>query len=87
MRALGDARWEYETVQVATNGRFTVVADVQKTTQFVAQWAGDDTRAGDGSEALTVKIKRKNCKPGVPAGKQPNCIRPKKGATAARFIR
>jgi photosystem II stability/assembly factor-like uncharacterized protein len=87
MRALGDARWEYETVQVATNGRFTVVADVQKTTQFVAQWAGDDTRAGDGSETLTVKIKRKPCKPGVPASKQPNCIKQKTGATAARFIR
>jgi acyl-coenzyme A thioesterase PaaI-like protein len=87
MRAIGAARWDYETVQAATNGRFTVVADVQRSTQFVAQWAGDDTRAGDGSETLTVRIKRPKCKAGVPAAKQPNCIKPKKGASAARFIR
>ena len=85
MRPLGDSAWEYETVQVATNGHFTVVADVQRTTDFVAQWAGDDTRMGDGSTVLTVRIKRPKCKPGLPPSKQPkNCVKP--GAKAA-FLR
>ncbi|MFL5896299.1 MAG: YCF48-related protein [Thermoleophilaceae bacterium] len=89
MRDIGKSSWLYETVQVASNGTFTVVADVQRSTQFVAQWAGDDTRAGDGSPVLTVKIKRKKCKPNVPAAKQPNCIKPKAPAKAAasRFVR
>jgi hypothetical protein len=66
-RAAGDASWEFETLQVATNGTFTVVADVQKTTQFVAQWSGDDTRLGDGSAVLTVPIKKPKKKKGAEA--------------------
>ena len=39
--------------------RFTVFADVHKTTLFVAQWAGDDERIGAGSHVLAVPIRKR----------------------------
>lgn len=42
-------------VTVASNGRFSTSFLISKTTAFVAQWAGDRTRAGDGSAAVTVR--------------------------------
>jgi photosystem II stability/assembly factor-like uncharacterized protein len=75
MRPVGDAAWQFETVQVASNGRFTVVADLTKTTDFVAQWAGDDTRVGDGSRVLRVRVVKPKKKKGAAK------------ATPSRFIR
>jgi photosystem II stability/assembly factor-like uncharacterized protein len=57
MRARGSGQWLFNTVQVASNGSFTVVADVRRTSTFVAQWRGDDVRRGDGSPPLTVRVR------------------------------
>ncbi len=56
MRARGSREWLFNTVQVASNGSFTVVADVRRTSTVVAQWRGDDVRRGDGSPPLTVRV-------------------------------
>ena len=42
-------------VTVASNGRFSTSFSIANTTSFVAQWAGDAARAGDGSPAVTVR--------------------------------
>jgi photosystem II stability/assembly factor-like uncharacterized protein len=57
MRARGARQWLFNTIQVASNGSFTVVADVRRTSTFVAQWRGDDVRRGDGSPPLTVRVR------------------------------
>ena len=44
-----------QAVTVASNGRFSASFTISKTTASVAQWAGDRTRAGDGSAAVTVR--------------------------------
>jgi photosystem II stability/assembly factor-like uncharacterized protein len=41
-------------VTVASSGTFTARFRLSKTTTFVAQWAGDGVRAGDGTPALVV---------------------------------
>jgi photosystem II stability/assembly factor-like uncharacterized protein len=88
MRQVGTPSWLFEALQVASNGTFTVVADVRRTTEFVAQWAGDDTRMGDGSPVLTVKIKRPKCPLALPKSKWPaNCLKPGTKAAASRFLR
>ena len=56
LRQSGSDRWLFETVQAASNGTFTVVARISKTTHFVAQWAGDQDRRGAGTPALRVKV-------------------------------
>ena len=56
--------WFQRRVRVASNGAFSSVVRIKGTTRFVAQWRGDDARAGDGTEALTVKV-------GAPKRKKP----------------
>jgi photosystem II stability/assembly factor-like uncharacterized protein len=43
------------TLTVASNGSFTSFFRLKRTTTFVAQWAGDGVRDGDGTPALTVE--------------------------------
>jgi hypothetical protein len=40
-------------------GKLVVDMTVRATTQFVAQWAGDADRNGDGSPVVTVAVGRK----------------------------
>jgi len=47
--------WSSETLTAASNGRFTARFKVRKPSFVVAQWSGDDERAGAGSEALELK--------------------------------
>jgi photosystem II stability/assembly factor-like uncharacterized protein len=47
-------RWARKTVTVASNGSFTTRWKVRRTSVFVAQWRGDDRRAGDGTTAVKV---------------------------------
>ncbi|MBA3305446.1 MAG: hypothetical protein H0U25_05925, partial [Thermoleophilaceae bacterium] len=56
--------WFQRRVRVASNGAFSSFFRIKGTTRFVAQWRGDDARAGDGTEALTVKV-------GAPKRKKP----------------
>jgi photosystem II stability/assembly factor-like uncharacterized protein len=46
------------TLTVASTGSFTSVFRLRKTTTFVAQWAGDGVRNGDGTPRLTVRRRR-----------------------------
>lgn len=57
LRARGARQWLFNTVQVASNGTFTVVADVRRSSTVVAQWRGDDVRRGDGSPPLTIRVR------------------------------
>ena len=57
MRGAKLSKWRQQTVTVAANGSFTTSWKVSATSYFVAQWSGDDTRAGDGSKLLTVKVR------------------------------
>jgi hypothetical protein len=50
--------WKTQTVQVAASGRFSTAWRVTGARSFVAQWTGDDERAGDASTPLTVSIKK-----------------------------
>jgi photosystem II stability/assembly factor-like uncharacterized protein len=56
LRQAGGKNWEFETVQAATNGTFTVFAPIKRTSIVVAQWAGDDTHRGTGTGVLTIKV-------------------------------
>jgi hypothetical protein len=40
---------------VASNGSFSATIRIRRTTTFVAQWAGDGVRTGDGTRALVVR--------------------------------
>lgn len=40
---------------VASNGSFSTTIRIKRTTTFVAQWAGDGVRSGDGTRALVVR--------------------------------
>jgi photosystem II stability/assembly factor-like uncharacterized protein len=58
-RGPGSSAWHSETLTAASNGRFTTKFDVGKKKLFVvAQWSGDDERAGAGSKVLTLKPSR-----------------------------
>jgi photosystem II stability/assembly factor-like uncharacterized protein len=57
MRGARFKKWRRQLVTVASNGSFTTSWRVTSTSYFVAQWSGDDGRAGDGSKLLTVKIR------------------------------
>lgn len=46
------------TLTVASGGSFTSVYRLKRTTTFVAQWAGDGVRDGDGTQAVTVELRR-----------------------------
>ena len=55
----GQTRWQHQTVNVASNGRYTSTWNVRRgTNTFVAQWQGDFRSTGDGSSVLTVKVRR-----------------------------
>jgi photosystem II stability/assembly factor-like uncharacterized protein len=62
--------WRVREVTVSSSGRFTVFPYATRTTRVVAQWSGDDTRAGAGSRVLTVnvaqKIRREKARPPAP---------------------
>jgi photosystem II stability/assembly factor-like uncharacterized protein len=52
----GESTWHHDTFTAATNGKFTAKFKVRKKNLFVvAQWSGDDERAGTGSKVLTLK--------------------------------
>jgi hypothetical protein len=51
-----DKHWLLREVTVSSSGHFTVFSDVTTTTQFVAQWSGDDRLAGAGSPLVTVRV-------------------------------
>jgi hypothetical protein len=57
-RSKGQSFWRQVNATVAANGTFTITRRMEATTYVVAQWAGDGTRDGDGSDLLTV-VKRK----------------------------
>jgi hypothetical protein len=50
------SRWLFRTFTASSTGRFTVFANLTRTTRFVAQWSGDDERAGAGTNVLTVGV-------------------------------
>jgi photosystem II stability/assembly factor-like uncharacterized protein len=58
-RERGESGWAHQDATVASNGTFTTRWRVTKTAAFVAQWAGDEDNAGDGSAALVIKAKRR----------------------------
>lgn len=52
-----NGRWSTQTARAAANGSFTTSWQVRRgANAFVAQWAGDDRLAGDGSTVLTVRV-------------------------------
>ena len=52
-------RWSSQVVTAgANNGSYTATFRVRGTAQFVAQWPGDSGRQGDGTSALTVRVRR-----------------------------
>jgi photosystem II stability/assembly factor-like uncharacterized protein len=57
-RKAGNPRWHDETLTAATNGKFTAKFKVRKKLFVVAQWNGDDERAGAGSKVLVLKPPR-----------------------------
>jgi photosystem II stability/assembly factor-like uncharacterized protein len=59
MRGQRLKRWTHNVVTVASNGTFTTSWKLSGDSLFVAQWAGDDDRAGDGSKVLRVTPKRR----------------------------
>jgi photosystem II stability/assembly factor-like uncharacterized protein len=52
-------RWSSQSVTVASNGTFTTTWKITTPSVFVAQWAGDDDRAGDGSRVLQVSLRKR----------------------------
>ena len=58
-RERGESGWPHQDVTVASNGTFTTRWRLDKTAAFVAQWAGDEDSAGDGSPALVVHARRR----------------------------
>jgi hypothetical protein len=53
------SRWQFREVTVSSSGRFTVFTTLTKTTDFVAQWSGDDEHGGAGTPVVTVGVGRK----------------------------
>jgi hypothetical protein len=58
-RERGESGWADQEATVASNGTFTTRWRLAKTAAFVAQWAGDEDSAGDGSSALVVRTKKR----------------------------
>ncbi len=55
----GSRAWQRTTVKTASTGSFTTSFKARKgTNRFVAQWPGDELRAGDGTTVLTVTAKK-----------------------------
>jgi photosystem II stability/assembly factor-like uncharacterized protein len=58
-RKAGSSDWRSQTLTAASNGRFTARFKIRKRSFVVAQWSGDDERAGTGSKTLRLKPKKK----------------------------
>ena len=58
-RERGERGWVSRTATVASNGTFSTNWKLVKTAAFVAQWAGDEDNAGDGSLPLVIRTKRR----------------------------
>ena len=59
-RNLSGGPWQEQRVVVGANGgSFATSWHISKTSVFVAQWAGDSGRPGQGSSVLTVTVKAK----------------------------
>jgi hypothetical protein len=58
-RQRGSTTWRTTTVLAgANNGSFTATfAGVRKSTEIVAQWAGDSGRRGSGSPVLRIRVR------------------------------
>lgn len=54
--------WSSQVATVASNGSFGATFSAKGQVSIVAQWQGDDDRAGDGTEPLKVKVKKKKSK-------------------------
>jgi photosystem II stability/assembly factor-like uncharacterized protein len=55
----GSIDWDFKSVRVRSDGRFTTTWTVRRTSVFVAQWSGDGYRMGAGSRALKVRVTRR----------------------------
>jgi photosystem II stability/assembly factor-like uncharacterized protein len=55
-RKSADSNWKNDTLTAASNGKFTAKFKVKKNKELfvVAQWSGDDNRAGTGTKVLTL---------------------------------
>jgi photosystem II stability/assembly factor-like uncharacterized protein len=58
-RERGERAWVSRVATVASNGTFSTNWKLVKTAAFVAQWAGDEDSAGDGSPPLVVRTRRR----------------------------
>jgi photosystem II stability/assembly factor-like uncharacterized protein len=56
--AKGGSQWRRQVVTVSLGGTFTTTWKIAKGTIFVARWAGDATRDGDGADPVIVKLKK-----------------------------
>jgi photosystem II stability/assembly factor-like uncharacterized protein len=59
MRGARLRKWRSQRVTVASNGTFTTTWKVNGDSIFVAQWPGDDDRAGHGSGLVRVRVRRR----------------------------
>jgi hypothetical protein len=50
--------WRFKAVRVRSGGRFATNWKLRRTSVFVAQWRGDGRRAGAGSRALRVSVRK-----------------------------
>jgi hypothetical protein len=57
-RVRGESVWETQAVATDAAGRYETLWNVGRTSTFVARWAGDAGRAGDGSPAMVVRARR-----------------------------
>jgi photosystem II stability/assembly factor-like uncharacterized protein len=56
-RSLAGGSWQHQVVTAGANGgSFTTNWSIGSSAVFVAQWAGDSGRAGDGSKTLTITV-------------------------------
>ena len=62
--------WTHRFATAASNGEFTVTVKPKGKTVVVAQWVGDETHAGAGSTAITVKRPKKGDEPVTEDGAQ-----------------
>jgi photosystem II stability/assembly factor-like uncharacterized protein len=62
IRPIKRSGWAQQEVVAASNGGFTATFRVKKPSYVVAQWTGDDVRAGAGSSVLKVKPPKKKKK-------------------------
>ncbi len=55
-----DGRWTFKNVTVASSGTFALTATgIKATTDFIAQWAGNDLLSGAGTPAIQLTVMRR----------------------------